>query len=161
MSEYSTPLLQDIRSEEMPQVIEASPSWFPRSEIFHSSFTSEEEYLDFAKMFKQQRLRLNYSAKEVALEVRCSHTTIHCFESLKLSMWSMRKWTPRLQNWLFLATKSPKVKRLVPTRPSQSTAAPSGFRHWQPTKGSEVLQSYKGSWRPWRPWSTHAGLSTR
>ena len=139
--------------------MESSMIWFPRSEVFHHNFTSDErikeaEFLQFATMFKQQRLRLTYSAKEVALEVRCSRTTIHRFESLELSLWSMRKWMPRLQNWLLFAAKSNQVKILLRCNmASQNMAAPSVFRHWEPTKGSEVLESYKGPWRPWRPWS--------
>ena len=153
----SNALVQDDRSEK--KVVQESMIWFPRSELFHHNFISDErikegEFLQFANMFKQQRLRLNYSAKEVGLQVRCSRTTIHRFESLELSLWSMRKWMPRLQNWLLLAAKSNQVKRLVPCNmASQNMAAPSGFRQREPTKGSEVLESYKGPWRPWRPWS--------
>ena len=147
--------------------MQASMTWFPRSEVFHRNFTSDErikeaEFLQFATIFKQQRLRLTYSAKEVALEVRCSRTTIHRFESLELSLWSMRKWMPLLQNWFLFATKSTQVKRLVPCNmASQNMAPPSGVRQcicWlplqsEPTKGSEVLESYRGPWIPWRPWS--------
>ena len=149
---------EDNRNEE--KAVEAtSMIWFQRSEVFHHNFTSDErikeaEFLQFAKMFKQRRLRLNYTIKEVAVEVRCSRTTIHRFESLQLSLSSMRKWMPLLQNWLLFAAKSNQVKRLVPCNmASQNMAAPSGFRQWEPTKDSEVLDSYKGPWRPWRPWS--------
>ena len=104
----TTPLLvQDNKSEEKPQqqVIQASTSWFPRSQLSYRNFTSDdsikqEEFSQFAKMFKQQRLMMNYSGKDVAIYVQCSSTTIHRFEALRLSLWSMRKWKPRLQKWL-------------------------------------------------------------
>ena len=104
----TTPLLvQDNKSEEKPQqqVIQASTSWFPRSQLSYRNFTSDdsikqEEFSQFAKMFKQQRLMMNYSGKDVAIFVQCSSTTIHRFEALRLSLWSMRKWKRRLQKWL-------------------------------------------------------------
>ena len=81
----TTPLLvQDNKSEEKPQqqVIQASTSWFPRSQLSYRNFTSDdsikqEEFSQFAKIFKQQRLMLKYSGKDVAIYVQCSSATIH------------------------------------------------------------------------------------
>ena len=157
----TTPLVQQ-------QLIQASNTWFLRSELFYSNFTSddrikEEEFLQFAKMFKQQRLRMKYSGKDVAIHVRCSSTTIHRFEALRLSLWSMRKWKPRLQRWLGLVAKTNQVKRMVPNRASLSMAAPLGARQGlqEPTKGHEVLETDKGPWRPWSPGNRHGHRAQR
>ena len=88
---------------------------FKRSPLFYFNFTSDEtlkqeEFSQFVKMFRQQRKRLKCSVARVALDVRCSKTTIFCFESLKLSLRSMRKWKPLLQNWLTLATQTTQVR---------------------------------------------------
>ena len=103
----TTSLVQDNKSGEksQQQVIQASTTWFPRSQLFYRNFTSDdsikqEEFSQFAKIFKQQRLMMNYSGKDVAIFVQCSSATIHRFEALELSLWSMRKWKPRLQKWL-------------------------------------------------------------
>ena len=161
-------LVQDHRREETPQeeIIQegGSKPWFPRSQLYYSSFTSDEsikqeEFSKFAKMFKQKRIRFNYSVEMVAIEMRCSKTTIFCFESLKLSLWSMRKWKPLLQNWLLLAAKSVHVlaakpaegNRLVSNRTSQSVAVPHASRQGESTKDVEVLEREKGLWRPWGP----------
>ena len=157
----TTPLLvQDNKSGQKPQqqVIQASTTWFPRSQLFYRNFTSDdsikqEEFSQFAKMFKQQRLMMNYSGKDVAIFVQCSSATIHRFEALELSLWSMRKWKPHLQKWLGLVAKSTQVKRLVPNRASQSMTVPLGAR--QLLQGPEVLESDKGPWRPWSPGNRH------
>ena len=121
------------------QVTQASKTWFSRSPLFYSNFTSddfikEEEFSQFAKMFKQERVRMGFSAKKVAIDLRCSSTTIHRFEAIRLSLWSMRKWKPRLQNWLELAAKSSQVERLAFNR---------------------VLETYMAPWRPWSPGNRH------
>ena len=157
----TTPLLvQDNKSgqKSQQQVIQASTTWFPRSQLFYRNFTSDdsikqEEFSQFAKMFKQQRLMMNYSGKDVAIFVQCSSATIHRFEALRLSLWSMRKWKPHLQKWLGLVAKSTQVKRLVPNRASQSMTVPLGAR--QLLQGPEVLESDKGPWRPWSPGNRH------
>ena len=137
----TTSLVQDNKSGEksQQQVIQASTTWFPRSQLFYRNFTSDdsikqEEFSQFAKMFKQQRLMMNYSGKDVAIFVQCSSTTIHRFEALRLSLWSMRKWKPHLQKWLGLVAKSTQVKRA-----SQSMTVALGTR--QLLQGPEVLET--------------------
>ena len=162
------PTLQENRIEEIPQqqVFQASETWFQRSQLFYANFTSDEsikqrEFSLFAKIFKLQRLRLNYSVKKVAKHVRCSETTIHRFEALKLSLSSMRKWKPLLQDWFILAAKSTQVSaakstqanRLVSNKVSQKVGLPLEARQGDPTKDPEVLEKDKdkGLWRPWGP----------
>ena len=118
------------------EVVHLSKTWFPRSQLFHTNFTSDDtikqkEFSLCAKIFRRQRIWMNYSAKQIAAEMRCSDTTILRFETLRLSLWSMRKWKPHLENWL--------AKRLVPNRVSPLTKDP------------EVLKTYKTPRRPWRP----------
>ena len=59
-----------------------------------------KELIDFARRFKNWRMRLGVSQREVSLAVNCSQTTISNFENLYLSFQSMRKLKPQLQTWL-------------------------------------------------------------
>ena len=137
-----TPPVQNNRSEAIQhqEVVHSSETWFSGSQLFYTNFTSDDtikqkEFSLWAKIFRRQRIWMNYSAKQIAAEMRCSKTTILHFETLRLSLWSMRKWKPHLQNWL--------VKRLVPNRVSPLTKDP------------EVLKTYKAPWRPWSPGNKH------
>ena len=160
--------LQENRSDEIPQqqVFQASETWFQRSQLFYVNFTSDEtikqrEFSLFAKKFKLHRVRLNYSVKKVAKHVRCSETTIRRFETLKLSLSSMRKWKPLLQNWFILAAKSTQVlaaksthvNRFVSNKVSQKVGLHLEARQGDPTKDPEALEKDKdkGLWRPWGP----------
>ena len=58
-----------------------------------------KELIDFARRFKDWRMRLGVSQREVSLAVNCSQTTISNFENLYLSFKSMRKLKPQLQSW--------------------------------------------------------------
>ena len=152
------PPMQENRIEEIPQqkVFQANETWFQRSQLFLTNFTSDEsikqrEFSLFAKIFKLQRLRLNYSVKKVAKHVRCSETTIHRFEALKLSLSSMRKWKPLLQNWFLLAVKSAQANRLGSKKVTKSVALPLEVRKVESTKDPEVLEKDNGLWRPWGP----------
>ena len=111
----------------------------------------QQEFSQFATMFRQQRVRLRYSAKKVGLDVRCSRSTILSFEDLKLSLRSMRKWKQHLQSWLRMVAKKTQVMIFVPNRAAQSMKAPLLAR--QPALDPEALEKDKAPWRPWRPWS--------
>ena len=59
-----------------------------------------EELVDFASRFKHWRVRLGFTQREVGLAVNCSQPKISNFENLNLSLKSMHKMKPKLENWL-------------------------------------------------------------
>ena len=59
-----------------------------------------EELSDFAARFKQWRIRLGFTQRDVSVAISCCQTTISNFENLNLSFKSMRKMKPQLQMWL-------------------------------------------------------------
>ena len=59
-----------------------------------------QELLDFASRFKHWRVRLGFTQREVGLAVNCSQPKISNFENLNLSLKSMHKMKPKLENWL-------------------------------------------------------------
>ena len=59
-----------------------------------------EELSNFAKRFKQWRIRLGFTQRDVSLAMSCCQATISNFENLNLSFKSMRKMKPQLQMWL-------------------------------------------------------------
>ena len=68
--------------------------------------TDLEELEQFAKMFKQKRIKLGYTQGDVGLAMGklygndFSQTTISRFEALNLSFKNMCKLKPLLQKWL-------------------------------------------------------------
>ena len=102
----------------------------------------QQEFSQFATMFRQQRIRMRYSAKKVALYVRCSRSTILSFEDLRLSLRSMRKWKQHLQNWLRVVAQQTQVMMMPLVARQQAL---------EPTKDPETLKKDKKT--PWRPWS--------
>ena len=59
-----------------------------------------EELVDFASRFKHWRVRLGFTQREVGLALNISQPTISNFENLNLSLKSMHKMKPKLENWL-------------------------------------------------------------
>ena len=59
-----------------------------------------EELVGFASRFKHWRVRLGFTQREVGLAVNCSQPKISNFENLNLSLKSMHKMKPKLENWL-------------------------------------------------------------
>ncbi|XP_059096117.1 POU domain, class 2, transcription factor 1-like isoform X2 [Tigriopus californicus] len=78
----------------------------PRLELPPEESTDLEELEQFAKMFKQKRIKLGYTQGDVGLAMGkmygndFSQTTISRFEALNLSFKNMCKLKPLLQKWL-------------------------------------------------------------
>ncbi|KAI1303031.1 POU domain, class 2, transcription factor 1 [Halotydeus destructor] len=82
------------------------PSRGSRSEPSLEEMTDLEELEQFAKMFKQRRIKLGYTQGDVGLAMGklygndFSQTTISRFEALNLSFKNMCKLKPLLERWL-------------------------------------------------------------
>merc|ERR550519_438311 len=78
----------------------------PRLELPPEETTDLEELEQFAKMFKQRRIKLGYTQGDVGLAMGklygndFSQTTISRFEALNLSFKNMCKLKPLLAKWL-------------------------------------------------------------
>ena len=82
------------------EVQAADPALASQSSVCADLAEEGEELSDFAARFKQWRIRLGFTQRDVSLAISCCQTTISNFENLNLSFKSMRKMKPQLQMWL-------------------------------------------------------------
>ena len=106
-SDYNnTPhLVQNIQNSS-PKSSLSNPTSLPCTEITADENITLEELENFAREFKQQRIKLGYTQGDVGLAMGriygndFSQTTISRFEALNLSFNNMCKLKPLLQKWL-------------------------------------------------------------
>nr|P31370.1 RecName: Full=POU domain protein 1; Short=DjPOU1 [Dugesia japonica]BAA02308.1 DjPOU1 [Dugesia japonica] len=106
----------------MPDLINAPSPTLTNNNLFYScgdhrsgkteDLPSSDDLEQFAKMFKQRRIKLGYTQADVGLALGTlygnvfSQTTICRFEALQLSFKNMCKLRPLLQKWLHEADSS-------------------------------------------------------